>query len=384
MKHGHLLPALLTAVLLAAATAGAAPAPAAKPAGKKVRAAFYADTGSRGAGMLQLARVLAHAPGIELLPVTSRDLRRGELKKFDLLVVPGGKVVIQYPGIGKEGAEAIKAFVRGGGSYLGICAGCFDALPSENRLGLLPFENIPRAWGRDSRATVEISKEGAAVLGIAPGRRRVSYNGGPIVRRVKGPWPHGDGQALAFYKSTVSGPDRPAHKDFFDAPAIICGTYGKGKVIGISFHPEKLPDTEEIVTGAVYAVTGLKTAASHPRKHFHPLRAGYHFAPAIRKDCAGAVREFLELDAHPDLAMVAGCFADRSFDGLDLLLFPEGPAGAYDGFKKEDSRKIFLAFLARGGRIIACEEAAAALPKHPGVIAVPRGGSLLKTAAARK
>ena len=358
---------------------------AAAPAeGKKVRTAFYADTGSRGAGMLQLARVLAHSPGIELVPVTAQDLRRGVLAKFDLLVVPGGKVAIQYPAIGKEGTEAIKAFVRGGGAYLGVCAGCFDALPSEKRLGLLPFENIPRAWGRDSMATVDIPKEGAAVLGIAPGRRRVSYNGGPIVRPVTGPWLHGEGRALAFYKSTVSGPDRPAHKDFFNAPAIICGTYGKGKVIGISFHPEKLPDTEEIVTGAVYAVTGLKTAPAHPRRNFHPLRAGYHFAPAIRKSCAGAVREFLELDGAPDLMLLAGCFSDRNFDGLDLLIFPEGPAGAYEGFKKEDGRKIILAFLARGGRIIACEEAAAALPKHPGVIAVPKGGSLLKAAVSQR
>ena len=356
---------------------------AAAPAGgKKVRTAFYADTGSRGAGMLQLARVLAHSPGIELVPVTSQDLRRGVLKKFDLLVVPGGKVAIQYPAIGKEGAEAIKAFVRGGGAYLGVCAGCFDALPSENRMGLLPFENIPRAWGRDSMATVDIPKEGAAVLGIAPGRRRVSYNGGPIVRPVTGPWSHGEGRALAFYKSTVSGPDRPAHKDFFGAPAIICGTYGKGRVIGISFHPEKLPDTEEIVTGAVYAVTGVKFAAVHPRKNFHPLRAGYHFAPAIRKSCAGAVREFLELDGAPDLLLLAGCFNDRNFDGLDLLIFPEGTSS--EALDKVRHRKIFLDFLARGGRIIACEEAAAALPKHPGVIAVPKGGSLLKAAVSQR
>ena len=381
MKTNRVFLAILFSVVccafLAAAPADGAP-------GKKVRTAFYADTGSRGAGMLQLARVLAHSPGIELVPVTSQDLRGGVLANFDLLVVPGGKVAIQFPGIGKEGAEAIKTFVREGGAYLGICAGCFDALPSENRMGLLPFENIPRAWGRDSMATVDIPKEGAAVLGIEPGRRRVSYNGGPIVRSVTGPWPHGEGRALAFYKSTVSGPDRPAHKDFFGAPAIICGTYGKGKVIGISFHPEKLPDTEEIVTGAVYAVTGFRTAAAHPRKRFHPLRAGYHFAPAIGKSCAGAVREFLELDNHPDLVLLAGCFTDRNFDGLDLLLFPEGPAGAYDGFKKEASSKIFLTFLGRGGRIIACEEAAAVLPKHPGVIAVPRGGSLLKAAVAQR
>ena len=49
---------------------------AAAPAeGKKVRTAFYADTGSRGAGMLQLARVLAHSPGIELVPVTSQAFK---------------------------------------------------------------------------------------------------------------------------------------------------------------------------------------------------------------------------------------------------------------------------------------------------------------------
>ena len=84
------------------------------------------------------------------------------------------------------------------------------------------------------------------------------------------------------------------------------------------------------------------------------------------------------------LVLLAGCFTDRNFDGLDLLLFPEGPAGAYEGFKKGPGRKIVEAFLARGGRIIACEEAAAALPQHPGVIAVPGGGSLLKAAVSQR
>ncbi len=128
MKRTRVFLAVLFSVVVCAVLA-AAPAE-----GRKVRTAFYADTGSRGAGMLQLARVLAHSPGIELVPVTSQDLRQDVLKKFDLLVVPGGKVAIQFPGIGKEGAEAIKGFVRAGGSYLGVCAGCFDELPSDNRL----------------------------------------------------------------------------------------------------------------------------------------------------------------------------------------------------------------------------------------------------------
>ena len=355
---------------LAAAPAGGGPV-------KKVRAGFYADNGSEGPGMLLLARILFHSPGIEVTVISGEDLRKGVLGKLDLLVCPGGRSGRQFDAMGPAGQEAVRNFLRRGGGYVGVCAGAFSTLPSPVRLGVLPFENIPNAWGRDSMATVEIPEAGAAVLGIAPGRRRVTYNGGPIVRPVTGPWPHGEGRALAFYKSTVSGPDRPAHKDFFNAPAIIYGNYGKGKAVGISFHPEKDAATEEIVTGAVYAVTGLKTAPRHPRKSFHPFRAGYFSAPAAKKSRAGAIRELLALDSSPRLTVRLYPFNDHNFDALDLLLLPEGPAGAYKGFGAKYA-PMLETLLGRGGRIIACEEALPELPKHPGVIPVKKGSSLLK------
>ena len=63
-----------------------------------------------------------------LLSVLSEhDIRHGELEKHDVLVVPGGKASIQGSALGGEGRSAIRSFVRGGGGYVGVCAGAYLA-----------------------------------------------------------------------------------------------------------------------------------------------------------------------------------------------------------------------------------------------------------------
>lgn len=58
-----------------------------------------------------------------------QDLRGGDLagETPGLLIMPGGESWVYLEDLEEEGAENIRNFVRGGGSYLGICAGAFYA-----------------------------------------------------------------------------------------------------------------------------------------------------------------------------------------------------------------------------------------------------------------
>ena len=359
----------------------AAPRPATEKTpvaeGKRVRTLFYTDNGALGAGMLKLARLLCSAPMLEVSFVKGVDLRKGALNRADLLVCPGGGSGRQLKAMGPEGAKAVLEFLRRGGGYLGVCAGAYNTLPVPVRLGVLPFEAIPRASGTDSKVSVEITKRGAEVMGIPAGAVRAKFNGGPIMRPRAGAWPHGKGEVLALYKSTVSWVNRPAHQAFFDSPAIIYGNYGKGRVIGISFHPEKMPATSYIIPGAVYAVTGVKSEPVFPLKQFRPLRTGYFPGPAIGKNCAEAIGEFLTLDRRSELTVNPTPFEDRIIEDLDVLILPEGLPGAYKNFRTGREKQLEL-LLARGGRIVACEEAAAVLAGLPGVTVLKKGGTPLQ------
>ena len=130
-----MLLALISALLLCAGCAAskcaasakkcAAPAKKCAPGytGKKIRTGFYIDKGSRGGGVLLLARLLHYSPQIDMTLLNGEDLRKGKLKGLDMIVMPGGSSQLQMGSMGKEGVKALQDFVRKGGAYVGICAG---------------------------------------------------------------------------------------------------------------------------------------------------------------------------------------------------------------------------------------------------------------------
>ena len=86
-----------------------------------VRTALFVDRGCRGSGILRWAELLHLSPDVDLKLVDGADIRQGALEGCDLLVMPGGAGGPQYESLGDDGAERIRAFVAGGGSYFGTC-----------------------------------------------------------------------------------------------------------------------------------------------------------------------------------------------------------------------------------------------------------------------
>lgn len=80
--------------------------------------------GSGGAPWHHLA--LAAAFGADVVPVRAEDVAAGRLADLDALIVPGGGAIAMaglLAPLGEAGAEAIAAWVRGGGTYVASCAG---------------------------------------------------------------------------------------------------------------------------------------------------------------------------------------------------------------------------------------------------------------------
>jgi hypothetical protein len=75
--------------------------------------------------------------GLDLAPVSAREIADGGLKNTRLLVVPGGWAALKYKALGQKGCTAIKSFVKNGGLYLGFCGGAGLALTVEKGLGLI-------------------------------------------------------------------------------------------------------------------------------------------------------------------------------------------------------------------------------------------------------
>ena len=93
------------------ATTAQKAAPAKPYTGKQLRAGFYIDKGSRGGGVLNLARLLHYSPQIkEVVYLKGEDLVKGKLKGLDMLVMPGGSSQLQMTSMTPAGVKALQDY----------------------------------------------------------------------------------------------------------------------------------------------------------------------------------------------------------------------------------------------------------------------------------
>ncbi len=79
--------------------------------------------------------------GLSFELVTSEEIRRGILRGYKLLFVPGGWASNKLKALGEKGVEEIKGFVYEGGNYFGICGGA--GLATADGIGLLNIKRKP-------------------------------------------------------------------------------------------------------------------------------------------------------------------------------------------------------------------------------------------------
>lgn len=340
---------------------------------KKIKTGFYIDAGSRGGGVLHLARLLCYSPQLDVTFLHGEDLRNGKLKDLDLLVMPGGSSKTQMFSMGEKGVEALREFIRNGGAYIGVCAGFHITLNRPERARIFPYTYVPEAVGYKAQVYMDLSDDGAKVMNVKAGRYYVTYSRGPVAR--EGKWEQGKCRTLGVYKSSV-GPVNRAGVSFFNTPALIYGNFGKGKVIATSFHPEYRPETRDLFYGCVYAVTGTKIMPVFPAKKFHPLRVAYYNEAAVRKGNRFAIKDMFELEKSPEIGLQLG-MNQAVLENSDILVLPDTTPKAWEYLVKNDYSPMIKKFLANGGKVVAVGSGWNRMPAYKNLLRVPAGASLV-------
>ncbi len=97
--------------------------------------------------------------------ISSSDVRKGKLRKYRLLIVPGGWASQKIELLGDAGALEIRSFIHQGGQYIGFCGGAGMALSGKNTLNIVPVKRLPlkeRLPSASGEVTIKwtVTKEG--------------------------------------------------------------------------------------------------------------------------------------------------------------------------------------------------------------------------------
>lgn len=175
--------------------------------------------------------------GFEARAMPAEEVRETKLAGFDIFIIGGGSGTAFNESLGEDGGMVIKEFVRQGGGVLASCAGGYSF--ASGRTAALRYIVIAQArvidaengrWAR-GKAEVEIVP--------ADGRYRpltMFYANGPL-------WEIAEEQgqdrtvALARFRSDVKKEGEPGGI-MPGTPAILGGTYGHGRFVLFSAHPE--------------------------------------------------------------------------------------------------------------------------------------------------
>ncbi|NNE91017.1 MAG: hypothetical protein HKN23_05170 [Verrucomicrobiales bacterium] len=209
--------------------------------------AIYHDRGVGGNGPRAMRTEFSAMPGIESRTIGSAEVRNGVLKQFDAVIFPGGSGSKQAAGLGGKGREQVRKFVSEGGGFVGICAGCYLACENFSwSLKILDAKTRSSKWRR-GRAELELGFEngGEDLFGLDSEIATVIYQNGPVMERA-GSSDIPDFETLARFKTEVAKNETPKGLQV-GTPAILRGQFGKGRVVGISPHPEQTEGLRHLV-----------------------------------------------------------------------------------------------------------------------------------------
>jgi glutamine amidotransferase-like uncharacterized protein len=303
------------------------------------------------------------------------DLRHRALDDLDLILMPGGDGFGQHRSMGPAGADAVREFVRGGGRYLGTCAGLAISLNEPDRIQLIKYRRIIGAMREQGRLAVKLSEKGAALLGIAPGRYMVKYSNGPLPQLTEQP-ATGDSEVIAVYDSTLGAPgsEGPA---MYGLPAIIHGRYGEGPLLVTGFHPECYASTHGLALGCLSCLTGRAFTPEFPRNAFRPIRVAFYAAVLGSKT---VIEDALAIDASPttDLVPVSNNELDEGIlDHSDVLVVPDGDMDLYAKKLTSPHRAVIERFADRGGFVVTSDETERLVSAARNRIVCPAGERIL-------
>lgn len=230
--------------------------------------AMYVSGGVSGSGPDRLEALLDEASGFDLRRVSATDVRGGVLDAFDVAIFPGGSGSGQARELGESGRARVVEFVRGGGGYVGVCAGAYLAASNYDwSLGILDANVIDRSHWARGRGSVDLDFTEAGRAILAPGKApdQVRYANGPLYARA-GNDSVPDFEVWATYESEINTNGAP-EGIMLGTPALVIGTFGEGHVVASSPHPEQTKGMEELTRRMVrQAAASDSPAPSDPKR----------------------------------------------------------------------------------------------------------------------
>jgi len=228
-----------------------------------VRVGVYVDEGA-GRSVKNLLSVLSKFDHVTVTQLKADNIRSGKLADLDLLIQPGGSGGGQGRHLGDGGRNAIRAFVKEGGGFVGICAGSYLASADYTwSLNILDAKVVDRKHWNRGNGTVEISMtdSGRQLLEIDDQRLSIHYGQGPLLAPANRP-DIDDYDVIATYETEIAKNGAP--KGIMKGTtAIAKGQFGKGRVICFSPHPELTNGLEQMLRVAIDHVKRIRSAASN-------------------------------------------------------------------------------------------------------------------------
>jgi glutamine amidotransferase-like uncharacterized protein len=183
------------------------------------RVAIYGGGGVLGSSAIALQNMFLWMNAS--VSILSPDLiRNGTLDSYDIVVFPGGSAASYSLGLGTEGLDIVREFVRNGGSYFGICGGSLFATNAV--LGLFNGSYSNSINGTNIYLTEMLVNQNSTGpdLSTEPESYRTMY------------W------ASAYFYGDMSNVIPICTYPSNDRPGMITLTYGEGTAFLSSPHPE--------------------------------------------------------------------------------------------------------------------------------------------------
>lgn len=219
--------------------------------GKLIRVALFDDAGSFGLGVEKVTGQLGAAKDFKLTVVKASDIAAGVLKDYDAVVFTGGSGSKQGEALGDAGRQNVRDFVQKGGGYVGVCAGAYLACSGFSwGLGVLDAKTVSSKWKRGKGdVKIEINSEGAKATGFTAKEYDIRYANGPIIKPAGLP-DVPDYEPLATFRTELAENDSPKGA-MVNSTAWARGTFGKGRVLISSPHPEQTAGMEMWISQAI-------------------------------------------------------------------------------------------------------------------------------------
>ncbi len=250
------------------------------------------------------------------------DIKKGKLKNYRMLFVPGGWASNKLKTLGDEGISEIKKFVNRGGNYLGFCGGA--GLATLDGIGLLNIKRMPtkqRVPSFSGRIHLNVT-EHPIWKNLINSSLHNSITPSPIFhawwpsqfliedRGIKILATYGDALPDSF-SSDLNVGDMEANggwlemeeiykinldpKRLKNEPAVIEGAFGKGKVILSLIHfdtpddkngAKELKNLWKYLLGNYKAIKPLNDALIAPSLH-------YSIAPSLLDELESSVNDLI-------------------------------------------------------------------------------------------